>query len=513
VDKTTESDEPPDERTAGDTGDGRDRKKRPDLTSMPLHSSVLHLAGPAVLRKACQSLVEMVSLIIVGSLGAEAIASVGIGKRIIMMSTAIMQALSVGATAIVARYYGAGDEDGARRVVTQTVLLGLCLGVFVAAAGVLLSPHVMRGMMMLQEIPDVGVIGYGTAYLRSLSAFYVLAIPLFMSIAIFQGAGDMKTPLYLMIYMNVVNVVLAYLLVNGVGPFPSLGVTGAGLAAGFARGSAGFIALTILASDRGVIGMDVGKLLRFDTGLVRSVVSIGLPAAGEKFVQRGSQILYTMLIAGMGTTAIAANSIAMSIQSLSFIPGFGFSMATTALVGQNLGAQKKKRAEKCGYAAFKYAAMLVGVGVLFFLLAPDFVAGFYTDDVEVVALASTCLRIIAISMPFMAMLQVFSGGLRGAGDTRVVMFINTLGNWGVRLFGSYMLGMYMGLGLVGVWIAMALDQFTRGMFLLWRFRTGHWKWIQVGPDSSDPGEAQAEEEEKSTDHPAAVPQHKRAAGP
>ncbi len=511
MERTTESDEPPDERTPEGSKEESSKREAGKLTSMPLNSSVLHLAGPAVARKACQSLIEMVSLIIVGSLGAEAIASVGIGKRIIMMSTAIMQALSVGATAIVARYYGAGDEEGARRVVTQTVLLGLGLGACVAVAGVTLAPYIMRGMMALQEAPDAGVIAHGTAYLRSLSAFYVLAIPLFMSIAIFQGAGDMKTPLYLMIYMNAVNVVLAYVLVNGIGFFPAMGVTGAGLAAGFARGSAGLIALTILARDRGVIGMDVGRLVRFDTGLVRSIVAVGLPAAGEKFVQRGSQILYTMLIAGMGTTAIAANAIAMSIQSLSFIPGFGFSMATTALVGQNLGAQKPGRAEKCGYAAYRYAVMLVGAGIFFFLFAPRFIAGFYTNDADVVSLTAMCLRIIAISMPFMAMIQVFSGGLRGAGDTRVVMFINTLGNWGVRLLGSYLLGWYMGLGLVGVWIAMALDQFARGMFLLWRFRAGHWKWIQVGPDA--PGGGEHARDDEAGDVAAAVPQKRRAAGP
>ncbi len=486
--KMKESDDVPDanspERNSGDD-------EPPDFTTMDLRSSVLTLAFPAVMRKGLQSLVEMMSLIIVGSLGAEAIAAVGVGKRVIMMSTAIFQALSVGATAIVARHIGAGDRKATRRVVTQAILFAGGIGLCVALVGVLLSPMLMRGMMSLQEAPDLSVIQQGTVYLRNLSVFYVFAIPLFMANAVMQGAGDMKTPLYLMAYMNITNVSLAYLLVHGVGPFPEMGVAGAGLAAGIGRGSAGLIALWILATNRTVIGMDLSRILEVDWGVIRSVVNIGLPAAVEKFVRRGSQIIYTMLIASMGTAAIAANSITMSIRALSFIPGFGFGLAATALVGQNLGAKKPGRAERSGYEACKYTVILVALMGSIFLFAPRFVTSFYSADPDVVNLTVICLRIIAISTPFLAVIQVFSGALRGAGDTRVIMLVNVVGDWGIRLLGSYILGIHMGMGLVGVWIAMALEQVARGLVLFARFRMGAWKGIQIdrsGPPAKDRGE-------------------------
>ncbi len=455
------------------------KKTTGDLTSMDLRTSVITLALPAAMRTGLQSVIEMVSLMIVGSLGAEAIAAVGMAKRLVMVATAVLQALSVGATAVVARLIGAGDNEGARKVVNQVVLLALVIGICIAVAGNLSATAVMRGMMTLQEVPDAEVVQQGATYLRILSSSYVVAVMLFMANALFQGAGDMKTPLYLMTAINIINVVLAYVLVHGIGPFPTMGVAGAGLAAAIARGSGGLAALWILATNKSGIGMDTKKIFAIDWKLLGAVIRVGVPAGIENFVRQGSQILYTIIIAGMGTAAMAANSIAMSIQSLAFMPGFGFSLAATALVGQNLGAKQPSRAEKAGYTSLRYAMILACLMSVIFVVAPRLITHLYTNDPEVTALTVTCLRIIAISLPSLAMVMVFSGGLRGAGDTRFVMFTTLAGNWGVRLVGSYVLGMHFGLGLPGVWIAMAGDQIARGFLLLARFRRGSWKSIEL----------------------------------
>ncbi len=466
---------------AGTPPAGQGRARR-DLTTMDLKSSVITLALPAAMRLGLQSLIEMVSLMIVGSLGPEAIAAVGMAKRLVMVATAVLQALSVGATATVARLIGAGDDEGAGRVVNQVVIFALVIGTAIAVVGNLAATAVMRGMMVLQEVPDLEVIQQGAVYIRILSSSYVVGVMLFMANALFQGAGDMKTPLYLMTSVNVINVTCAYVLVHGIGPFPAMGVAGAGLAAALARGGGGLAALLILASNRGVVGIDRRKLFSIDWELLRAVVNVGVPAGIENFVRQGSQILYTMVIAGLGTAAMAANSIAMSIQSLSFMPGFGFSLAATALVGQNLGAEQPSRAEKAGYMSLRYAMVVAFLMSAVFIFAPRLITQLYTDDPEVTDLAVTCLRIIAVSLPSLAMVMVFAGGLRGAGDTRFVMFTTLLGNWGIRLVGSYFLGLRLGMGLAGVWIAMAADQIARGFVLLSRFRRGKWKSIQLfGP--------------------------------
>ncbi len=457
---------------------------KPDLTSMNLRSSVLSLALPGSMRMGLQSLITMASLMIVGSLGAEAIAAVGVGQRVIQPVTAVLQALTVGATATIARSMGAKDEATSRRVVNTAVLFAIFVGIFIAAIGVIFAPYMMRGMMILQAEPDQEVIRQGTIYLRLLSTSYVAAVALFMSNGIFQGAGDARTPLFLMTYMNGANVVVAYLLVFGVGPIPPMGIAGAGVAAAFARGSGGLIALWLLATNRSVVGMDLKTFFNVDWKLLKAIINVGFPAAIEKFIRTGSQILYTMIIAGMGTTAMAGNSIAMSIQSLSFMPGFGFGIASTALVGQNLGAEQPDRAEKSGYVALRYATVISLVMVAVLVFAPQMIAHLYTDDPEVISLTVLCLRIIAVSLPGLAMVQVFSGGLRGAGDTRFVMLSTFIGNWGFRLLGAYVLGFRMGMGLMGVWIAMAADQIGRGLIVLFRFRRGRWKHIQVYPTTT-----------------------------
>ncbi len=489
------SDEPP-ERAEVAEQDGESAGDEPDLTSMNLRTSVLTLAFPAAMRMGLHSVVEMVSLMIVGGLGAEAIAAVGVGKRVVQMANAVFKALSVGSTAVVARYVGAKDREGADRVVSQSILFSVAVGCMTAILGVFFARQMMTGMMIFQEVPDAAVIDQGVGYMRYLSAFYILALPLFMSNAVMQGAGDMKTPLYLMAYMNITNLICAYVFVNGVGPFPTMGVAGVGLAAGWARGSAGLIAVWILATRRTVIGLNLRECLKVDWTLFRSIVGVGFPAAVENFVRRGSQILYTMIIAYLGTVAMAANSIAMSIQSFSFMPGFGFGLAGTALVGQNLGAKQPERAEDAGFECLKWAlGCCILMGAVFFV-APQLITHLYTDDVEVMQLTISCLRVIALAMPFLAMIQVFSGGLRGAGDTTFVMLATLIGNWGIRLLGSYILGVYFGLGLIGVWIAMAGDQMGRGLLLMWRFKKGRWKTIQL-IDQKD--EQQAVEEPAGAD--------------
>jgi putative MATE family efflux protein len=300
--------------------------------------------------------------------------------------------------------------------------------------------------------------------------------------------------MYIMGIVNLTNIGLAFLLVFGYGPIPALGVAGAGLAGGLSRGLGGILVVWFLFSEYSPIELDwEAGLLQIDGSIVRGILDIGLPAAGENLVRQASQLLYTMLIAGLGTMAIAANQIAMSVQSLSFMPGFGFGMAATALVGQNLGAQKPDRASSAGWESLKWAMLIsCTMGVLFFFF-PSVLMGFYTGNSEVIQLGTGPLQIIAFSQPFLASIMVLAGGLRGAGDTRYVMYLTTFGNWGIRLVFSYILGFVVGWGLLGVWVAMAMDQVIRGSLVALRFRSGKWKDIDVEMADSQPAESTASE--------------------
>jgi len=447
----------------------------PDLTSMNLRSSVAALAVPAVLRMLLQTLVGIAALMIVGRLSPEAIAAVGLGNRVMFFLIGSLTALTVGSTALVAKYTGAGDAEEVSRVAGQSLLLALLAGGVIALAGILLAEPIMRAMVALQEDVDLEVVHLGAVYIRWLVGSMFLAIVLFMSNAIFQGAGDMRTPLYIMAAVNVLNVALAYALVLGPGPLPSFGVAGAGMAGAVARTAGGVVALALLLRGRSGVKLRAGDVFSFRPEVMSEILRIGLPSAVENMIRQSSQVIYTVLIAGLGTVSIAANAITMSALSLSFMPGFGFGLAATALVGQNLGAAKPDRAEASGYEALRWCLYLMSLlGVLFFLF-PSFIVGLYTDDPAVIDLASSCLRVIAVAQPFLAVIMTLSGGLRGAGDTRWVMYVTAAGNWGIRLVGAWLIGFRLGMGLVGVWVAMALDQAFRAGLIALRFRSGRWK--------------------------------------
>jgi putative MATE family efflux protein len=453
---------------------------------MDLRASVLFLAVPAVMRNLLQTVIQMVSLMIVGSLGSSAIASVGVANRIFFVIIGVLSALSVGATALVARHIGAGDREGAERIVGQAVLFSIVVGVVMAILGAALATPAMRWMMQMQEEIDMEVVRQGADYIRVVCLSMSVGVLLFMGNAVLQGAGDMKTPLFVMSGVNLINLLFAWLLVHGIGPFPALGVLGAGYAAAIARSLGGLVSFAILAHPKAAIGFRLRTLLRTDFAVLGGILHIGIPAAIEQLIQQGSQIIYTVFIAGMGTASIAANSIAMSIQSLSFMPGMGFGLAATALVGQCLGACRPKRAEEAGYESLRMGMVAAGLAAALFLLLPAPLARMYSADPEVVALTATCLRISAVAQPALAIIQVLAGGLRGAGDTRWVMYMTAAGNWGVRLVGSYILGVHLGWGLAGVWVAMALDQFLRGGLTWYRYRSGHWKDVRAGIKSRAP---------------------------
>lgn len=194
---------------------------------------------------------------------------------------------------------------------------------------------------------------------------------------------------------------------------------------------------------------------------------------------RIGQLFYTMIIASLGTVAYAAHQVALNAESISFNPGFGFALAATTLVGQYLGADKPELAEQFGYRASKMAVVFMSImGVVFFLFAEQIVY-LFTPDQEVIALASVCLRIVAVSQPALAAQMVFAGGLRGAGDTRGILWITLTGFMVVRVGLTLILSLWLDLGLIGAWIAMGVDLYYRSILMWSRFRRGSWKTLKI----------------------------------
>lgn len=444
-----------------------------------LKRGVLFLALPVVVRMFLQMLVGVIDLAMVGRISPEAISAVGMGNQVFMLTAAVLTAFTVGTTALVARMVGAGDGDQAKVYARQSLVMTFSAGIALGLVLYLGAEHIVKFMLIASETPDPDIVRLGTSYLRIVAVAEPLTFIMMNCNAILQGAGNMKTPLYIMAFANLFNVVFDYLLIFGIGFFPAWGVAGAAIATSASKNLAAIIGLIYLFSKFSPIRLRLTESFRLQKERIREILDIGMASAAEQLMRSSGTFVFSMLVAGLGPIAIAANQIIMKGMSMSFMPGFGFGLAATTLVGQNLGAQQPERAERSGYEASKMAAVFMScVGVLFFVASHQ-IAGLFTIDPAVQLAAGQNLKIMAISQPFMAYVMVLAGALRGAGDTKWVMLVTLVGTWGSRVVMGWFLGIYLGLGLRGVWIAMVLDNFIRAIMLVARFRSGQWKTINV----------------------------------
>ncbi|MGC8839358.1 MAG: MATE family efflux transporter [Anaerolineae bacterium] len=439
-----------------------------------LLARTLGLAWPAIVEQLLNMMVGLVNVYLVGHLGATALAAVGLGDQVVMLFSVLFSAVAVGTTAIVARHVGAEERPLADLVGSQSILLAVAMGGMSALGTALLAEPLL---WLLGAAPDV--VAAGATYLRIVSATMLLMSVLFVGNAALRGAGDTLTPMLVMLGINGVNVVVAYALVNGAAGLPRLGVAGSAVGAATARGLGGLVVVLLLLRRNAAVRLLPRFLWRPVGHHLLRVLAVGLPTAAEQFSLRLAQLLFASLVARLGTAAYAGHQVALTLSSLSYMPGWGFSVASTTMVGQELGAQRPEGAEQSALLASRLNTfVMAAMGALLFLGARPLAAAF-TNDPEVVRQATIAIRVSAIGQPLLGISFVLAGALRGAGDTRPVLYITTIALWLVRLPLAYLLTTTVSLGLVGVWTAANLDWLVRsGLLWLW-FRRGRWKAISV----------------------------------
>jgi putative MATE family efflux protein len=442
-------------------------------TAMHTRKDILGLAWPAIVDNFLHTLTHTVDMIMVGRLGASYLASVGLGGQVLFIFQSLMIAVTVGTVAMVARSIGEQNEAKARNVLEQCLFFG-ALTAFVATpflsfyAGDFL--HIYRAEEEVLTIAShyLKIAVFGTAFI-----FVCLA-----SAQALRGAGDTKTPLVISSIINGTNVGLNYILIFGKLGFPPLGVRGAaiGTTLAFVLGSVLYIVLLWRKKLRLHISF---RGFSPDLMVVRKILAIGTPAAAEQLVIQMGFLVYTVIITSFGTESIAAHHIGIRIQSFSFMPGLGFAIAATALVGQNLGAKKPREAEKSGWEACRMAILLmVGVAAFIFIFAENIAQIFVTEE-NVIERAVIFIRILAFGEPAIAIHFTIGGALRGAGDTKWPLYASTVGLYGFRIPLALFLSYTVGIGVIGAWIAMTVEYFVRSFFVSLRFRRGGWKTIEV----------------------------------
>jgi len=444
------------------------------LDESNLTRSVIRLAWPVVVQQVSFTTVQLVDTFLVGHLGEDALAGVGLASILYWFPLSGMFAIGIGATAVVARNVGAGRPEQAAVTLRSTQMLALMWGVAMGVVFFAAAAPMLRIMGAEPKALDAGVL-----YMQAAAfgvPFYTL---LYAGNACLQGAGDTRTPMLMMLVVNLVNGVVAYVLINGPGPFPEYGVRGSGLGYLASALAGAALVLGLLMSGKGALHLAPSKALSIERAETGRILRVGLPSGAEQLQFQIAFLLYTRIIATLGTTALAAHQVALRIEGLSFQPGFGLGVAAATLVGQSLGAGRADLAEKAATSAARIAFVFMTItGVILMLLGGPITRLFINDD-DVVDIGRKLLLIFGFALPAMAVSLSLGGALRGAGDTRSVLGIMTVGVWGVRLAPAYLLALVAGLGVPGAWAAAVMDINSRALLMFLRFRQGHWKRIKI----------------------------------
>jgi putative MATE family efflux protein len=446
-----------------------------DLSEARLPRTVLSLAWPALVEELGIALLGIVDTILVGQLiGSDALAGVGLGVLLLSLPLAGSLAIAIGATAVVARDAGAGELSRLNQVLRDIVFLASAWGLMTSLAAALLAEPALRVMGAESD-----VLPLGTTFMQAgAAALFFQSLTLGGNAAI-RGIGDTRTPMLITVAINLINVVLAYVLISGFWIAPEMGVLGSGLAFSIANGFGAAIVLVLLLRGKGILRYrPEGRALASWTGMQR-VLAVGGPAGVEQIQFQIAFILYARIISGLGTTAYAAHTVALRAEMLAIMPGFAFGVAAATLVGQALGAARPQAAERATRLSHYYALVLMAaMGLVLLALAPQ-VSRVFTSDSDVIDTGADLLRIFAFALPGLGTSAALAGGLRGAGDTRAVMTIYTGSAWLLRLPFAFLFAIALGLGAQGAWLGSVVDNSVRGIAMWARFRQGKWKEIEI----------------------------------
>lgn len=435
--------------------------------------SVWALAWPSMALFALQSLVGVVDFIFVASLGTQAVAGVGVATQIQFLSFGLMEAVTTGTVALIAREMGKGRPDEAARVLRTSLGLAAALGALLMLA----IPASDRFVEWLGVAPEV--VSLGGRCLRILLAFSVpVALGATLAMGL-RGAGDVRTPLAIGIVTNLVNVVACWVLIFGRFGAPELGAEGSVWAAGLSF-LVGALLLLWLWQRGSLLLPAVPWRGHAAPGLARRLLRIGIPTAIERGAFQLGLLLFLRIVADFGTEPISAYLIGVRILAFCFVPGFGFASAAATLVGQNLGAGRPDEAARSGWRATAGAVLVMSsVGFTIILLATPLAGSFGAVGAETVRLAVIFIYILGAAQPLMAIEFTLGGALRGAGDTRFPLFALLAGLLVFRLAAAQFLARPIFGTVTAVWSCLLADYAVKAILLSWRFRSGRWITMRV----------------------------------
>jgi len=445
------------------------RQKR-DFTEGSILKALLSLSIPIIFANFLQTAYNLTDTFWVGRLGTSAVAAVSVSFPIIFLVISLGAGMAMAGAILVAQYKGRKSQEAIDHIAAQTLLVTGGMALVLSALGYFIAPSLLRLMKVAPAVFSQAVSYMRISFLGVVFMFLYAAFQSLM-----RGVSNVKIPVFIILGTVLLNLVLDPFFVFGFGFLPAMGVGGAALASLVTEFLSALIAIIIL--FRGKEGIQI-NLTQFkpDFPLIKKMFLLGWPSSLEQSTRSLGLTVVTFLVTGFGTLALASYGIGVRILSFILIPAMGLSMATSTLVGQNIGAGKIKRAERTIRLSLLIGFWgLTAAGILLFVFAQPVVSLFIPGEKATIQVASNFLRIMALSFGFLGVQQIIKGVFRGAGDTLTAMGLSLLFLWGLRLPLVYCLSRCTSLGLTGIWWAFPLSNILAAMVAMFSFSLGRWK--------------------------------------
>jgi len=444
-----------------------------NITEGPIYSTIFRLAWPVITSMLLEFALTVTDYFWVGFLGTPQQDAIMTSMIVSWTMFTTISIIVTGLTATVSRAIGAGNKEEASYLSRQGIQMAIGLGLIFSVLGINLAPVIMKFLKAGDNVIELGI-PYLRIFFISLVLYYVID----GLGAIFRASGDTKSPTIAYATATIINIILDPLLIFGVGPFPKMGVTGAAVATFISVVICFLILLFMLFKGRLEFPLTGWYRLKPHLGTMLRIFKIGLPISLQNLTFVMVYWFIVQMVHQYGDAAGAAMGIGNRLESLSYLVAFGFSIASSTMVGQNLGAGKPDRAEKCAWGAVSIIiAETLTVSVLF-LTIPSAIASIFTQDPQTQAIAKDYLMILGLSQVFMGIEIVLEGSFSGAGDTIPPMSVSIPGSI-LRLPIAYYLCFTVGLGINGIWWSLTITSVLKAIVLFFWFRRGLWKKKKV----------------------------------
>ena len=439
-----------------------------------VYKKTLKIAWPSAMEAILISLIGAVDMMMVGGLGTNAIAAVGITTQPKFLIMAFVLALNTGTTVIVSRRKGENNQEGARKALRNALIFSVGISFISSLVGFIFSRDILMFSGANLDYINEAMIYFNIVLVGNF--FYLVSLTI---TAAQRGVGNTKISLITNLSANVVNVIFNYLLINGIWIFPRWGIAGAAVATSMGNIVSLILAVYNLSKKDNFLHVNFKQGWTLDKKTLITIWKISSSSLVEQVFIRIGFMMYAKAVAGLGTLQFATHYIVMQVMSITFSAGDGLSIATSSLVGQSLGAKRPDLAYIHGKVSQRIGMVISFTLAILIILNRSLIISLFSVDPKIIDLGAQILIILSFIIQFQIAQVITVGSLRGAGDVKFVAMLSLLSVTILRPLLTYVLAYSMGFGLYGAWFSVVFDQMIRYFVGRYRFKKAEWVKIEV----------------------------------